>query len=75
MPRVPLGQKTLLTAEVRSSSGADTYIVTRRGDEWECTCLGFVYHASRDEMCRHINLVRKALADGLISLSGGILAG
>lgn len=35
------------------------YVVIRRGNRFECTCLDFFFKENRDEPCRHIRQVLK----------------
>jgi hypothetical protein len=35
------------------------YVIIRRGNRFECTCLDFFFKEDRDEPCRHIKQVLK----------------
>lgn len=40
------------------------YVVIRRGNRFECTCLDFFFKEDRDEPCRHIKQVLKTSISG-----------
>jgi len=50
-------QDAVRAFRVKSSDGKRTYIVTVRGNKFDCNCVGFTYH----HKCKHIEGVRRKI--------------
>ena len=48
---------TVRAFRVKSTDGKRTYIVTVRGDKFDCNCTGFTYH----HKCKHVEGVRRKI--------------
>ena len=43
---------------VRSTDGKREYVVTMRGNKFDCNCVGFTYH----HKCKHVDGVKRKIA-------------
>lgn len=49
---------TVRAFRVKSTDGKREYIVTVRGDKYDCQCTGFTYH----HKCKHVDGVKRKIA-------------